>query len=71
MFALMFFVTFPTDVFYYCFATDWKNNIQLKTFDKVHTKIYQPKRSDNDRDQRPWLLSLLGLIDIVQTDIKS
>jgi len=32
--------------------------------------IYQPRRSNNDRGQ--WLrwLSLLGLINIVSTDIK-
>ena len=40
--------------------------IHLMTFDKVDTMIYQPRRSEWPR----WL-SLLGLINIVWTDIKS
>jgi len=41
------------------------------TFDKVDTIISQPRRSDNYRGKRPRWLSLLGLINIVSTDIKS
>jgi len=41
------------------------------TFDNVDTMIYQPRRSDKDRGQRPRYLSLLGLINTVETDIKS
>ena len=41
------------------------------TFDKVDTMTYQPRRSDNDRGQRPRRISLFGLINIVSTDIKS
>jgi len=33
--------------------------------------IYQLRRSDNDRGQQLRWLSLLGLINIVSTDIKS
>jgi len=40
------------------------------TFEKVDTMIYPPRRSDNDRGQRPRWLSLLGLINIVSTYIK-
>jgi len=41
------------------------------TFDKVNTMNYQPRISDNYRGQRPRWLSLLRLINIVLTDIKS
>jgi len=41
------------------------------TFDRVDTMIYQPRRGDNYRGQRSRWLSLLGLINIVSTDIKS
>jgi hypothetical protein len=29
------------------------DNIQIITFDKVDTMVYQPRRSDNYRGQRP------------------
>jgi len=45
--------------------------IQLLTFDKVDTMIYQHRRSDDYPCQCPMWLSLLGLINIVSTDIKS
>jgi len=47
------------------------NIIQLMIFDKVDTPVYQPRRNDNYRDQQPRWLSLLGLINIVSTDIKN
>ena len=48
----------------------WEN-IQLMTFDKVDTMIYQPRRSDNYQGKWPWWLSLLEFINIVSVDIKS
>jgi hypothetical protein len=55
----------------YCYNWWHVDTIQLMTFDEIDTMIYQPKSSDSCRGQRLKWLSLLGLINIVATHIKS
>jgi len=61
MFCIMFFF-FDVQIFYAVYSVRNKyfnifgvgiDIIQLMTYDKVDTMIYQPRRSDNYRGQRP------------------